>query len=30
MDKYATIGIVLGTVVFGLILISGIILGRKE
>jgi hypothetical protein len=30
MDTYTTIGIVLGAVIFGLILIVGIVVGRKE
>ena len=30
MDKYATIGIVLGVILFSLILIGAIVVARKE
>ena len=30
MDKYATIGIVLGVIYFGIILVSAIVVSRKE
>ena len=30
MNKYETIGIVLGIVIFGIILLAGVFVGRRE
>lgn len=30
MDKYETIGVVLGVVIFGIILLAGVFVGRRE